>query len=867
MSSVSSISPSSLFSILRSSLLIALTVAYLLGQICAAWGWVVFSPLWLGGFALLAVTAWFCGGRGLAAFVACLLLTFSLANAVLQRVIAPHLPPVHLRHLALPQQVTIEGWLFREPERFPHRGRLYLEALRVWQDGALRPATGKILVTVHSLSGPWQYGDVLPLCCAPWMPQPMRRLSGPWQYGDVLRLPLHLRVPRNFHTPGSFDHEGYLARQGIYLSAFLWDDTAIEYKGTRGGRVRSWIEQARRTIGAFFDAHLDSQTAAVLRALIVGDEGRLGKNLLQAFSRAGVVHVLSISGLHISLVAAAAYGVWWWLLGRSRYLLLACTMPKLAALLTIPPVLLYAGLAGGSVATWRSVVMVLVYLVAIVLDRQEEVYRSLALAALLISLLWPGAVLDISFQLSFLSVLSILLGMECFSAWWARLSERRLLRLRPRREWLLRWGATYVAVSMCALLGTAPATAAHFNQVALAGLFANLLVVPLLGSAAVILGLVAAGLVFLHTGLATLVLFCAGLVTRVGTWLVEWIGAWPYAAPHVVTPTLLELGLLYSLLACLFLHSAIRIPPSAIRYVLPLLLVALLVDSAVWTWQRYFHHDLRITFLDVGQGDAAVVELPGSQVMVIDGGGFASEDFDAGEVILAPFLWSRKIGRVDILVMSHPQLDHYGGLAFLAEHFSAREFWFNGEHTPGGRFARLSVALSRAGVTARVLCRETPEMLLSGVRVQVLHPPCQHAGFDTNNASLVLRLSHGAIDVLFTGDVEAVGEQTLLSANGALASEILKVPHHGSRTSSTRALVAAVSPQVAVASLGYHNHFHFPAPEVVRRYEEKRSRVLRTDQAGAITVVSDGQGYRVQTTLPYVATPNGGALLATPPQD
>src|SRR5438094_988509 len=148
MSSVSAISPSSLFSSLRSSLLIALTVAYLLGQVCAAWGWVIFSPLWLGGVALLAVTAWFCGGRGLAAFVACLLLTFSLANAVLQRVIAPHLPPVHLRHLALPQQVTIEGWLFREPERFPHRGRLYLEALRVWQDGALRPATGKILVTV-----------------------------------------------------------------------------------------------------------------------------------------------------------------------------------------------------------------------------------------------------------------------------------------------------------------------------------------------------------------------------------------------------------------------------------------------------------------------------------------------------------------------------------------------------------------------------------------------------------------------------------------------------------------------------------------------------------------------------------------------
>ncbi|MGH7962299.1 MAG: ComEC/Rec2 family competence protein, partial [Candidatus Binatia bacterium] len=293
----------------RHSFLIVLTIIYLLGQVCAAWGWFVFSPLWLSGLVLLTVVAWFCGGRKLAALVGCLLFAFSLANVALQRVIVARFPPEHLRHLALPQQVTLEGWLFREPERFPHRGRLYLEALRVWQEGTPRPATGKILVTVRSL-------------------------SGPWQYGDMLRLPLRLRAPRNFHTPGSFDYEGYLARQGIYLSAFLWDDAAIERTGAYGSQVRGWIEQARRTIGAFFDAQLDKQTAAVLRALIIGDQGRLSKDLREAFSRAGVAHVLSISGLHIALVAAVAYGAWWWLLGRSRYLLLAFTMPKLAALLT-----------------------------------------------------------------------------------------------------------------------------------------------------------------------------------------------------------------------------------------------------------------------------------------------------------------------------------------------------------------------------------------------------------------------------------------------------------------------------------------------------------------------------------------------------
>ncbi|HKA53865.1 MAG TPA: DNA internalization-related competence protein ComEC/Rec2 [Candidatus Binatia bacterium] len=810
---------------------IALTVTYLVGQVCAAWGWFV-SPLWLGGFALFSTALWCCGGRRLAGLVGGLLLVFSLANFALRSVLLPSFPPGHLRQLRLPQEVTLEGWLFREPERFPRHGRLYVEAQRVWQGGVPHPASGKILVTV-------------------------RTLAGPWRYGDVLQLSLRLRAPRNFHTPGSFDYEGYLARQGIYLSAFLWDDSAVRRTGEHGDRMRAWIEQARRTIGGFFDAQLDKQTAAVLRALIIGDEGQVDKDLRQAFSRTGVAHVLSISGLHIGLVATAAYGLWWWLLGRSCYLLLTWTMPKLAAVLSVPPVLLYASLAGGNVATWRSVVMVLVYLLAVLLDRQQEVYRSLALAALLISLIWPGAVLDISFQLSFLSVLSILLGMERFTRWWAEWSERRLLNLSPRRERVWRWGATYIAVAGFALLGTAPATAAHFNQITLAGVFANLLIVPLLGSLAVISGLAAAGLLFLHAGLATLVLFCAGLVTRAGTWLVTWLGAWPYAALTVVTPTLLELVLVYGLFACLLFQSAFRNPlrpgPStghALRYLLPALILALFLDGTFWAWHRYFHHDLRVTFLDVGQGDATVVELPGSQVMVIDGGGFASEDFDVGEAVLAPFLWSRKIGRVDMLVMSHPQLDHYGGLMFLAERFAPREFWFNGERAQGERFQRLLSALDRAGVTVRALCRETPEMRLAQVRVHILHPPCRPAGFDTNNASLVLRLSYGVIDLLFTGDIETNGERALLSADGTLSSEILKVPHHGSRTSSSKAFVEAATPQVAVASLGYHNRFAFPASEVVLRYAEQGARFLRTDEVGAITVVTDGRSYWVETALP-----------------
>jgi len=718
--------------------------------------------------------------------------------------------------------VTIEGWLFREPEQFPRRGRLYVEAQNLWKDGICSPATGKILLTVRSL-------------------------TNAWQYGDVIRVTFMLRTPHNFHTPGSFDYAGYLARHDLYLTAFLWDDRGIERIGSWGNPLQHRIEQLRRDLGAFFSAHLEAPVATVLRALILGDEGLIDQEIRQAFAYAGVTHVLSISGLHIALVAATAYGGWWWILARSRALLLKFTMPKVASMLALPPVFFYAVLAGGNVATWRSVIMVCVYLFARVCDRQGDLYRSLALAALIISCVWPGAVFDISFQLSFISVLSIVLGTELLTAQWDKWKTHPFFAVSEMRFRLFCWGVTYGAVSVFALIGTAPLTAFHFNQISFAGLIANLFVIPLLGSAAVILGLLTVVGFLFDTRIATLFLWLAGLVVRTGNSIVAWFATLPYASVDVVTPSVLELLLVYAVLLCLCCRS--RWSPQAYRFILSLSLLGLLVDGTLWSLHRYLHHTLRTSFLDIGQGDAAVVELPDGQVMVIDGGGFASEDFDTGEAILAPFLRSQKIGRVDILVMSHPQLDHYGGLLYLAEHFSPRELWFNGEQSQGARFVKLMEVASRKGIILRTLCRESLPLLQARVSFQILHPPCTNNGLDTNNASLVLRLSYGATSLLFTGDIEAEGESVLLSSGKTLPSEILKVPHHGSRTSSSLEFIEAIAPTVAIASLGTNNRFHFPAEEIVQRYQRHGSHWLRTDQAGTVTVISDGQSYSLSTVL------------------
>ena len=817
--------------VLQQSVLIHLALLYLVGQASIAWGLQAASPVWLGGLLAFSAASWVMGGLRLAVLVSLLSVSFLTGNLSLQRVYAPDFPPPHLRHLSLPQKVILEGWLFQEPERGPTRGRLYLEAQRVWQDGQSRPATGKVLVTVRHFQD----------------------RKDPWQYGDVMKLPLKLRIPRNFQTPGSFDYAGYLARRDIYLSAFVWDAKKIkkvELADREGTWLRHRIEHVRRTVGGFFDGQLSAKSAAILRALIIGDKSRLDPELRDSFTRVGVAHVLAISGLHIGLVATLAYGAWWWLLARSQYVLLMWSVPKLAALFTLPVVLLYAGLAGGSVSTLRAVIMVAVFLTALLLDQKEEVFRSLALAALSVSLIWPGAVFDVSFQLSFVAVLAIFLGLHRFRAWWDNRDETRAVHLSPWRRRLRRWAILYGLVSLSATVGTLPLVATYFHTVPLVGFAANLLVVPFLGSAAVVLGLVATALVFIHTGAATLVVWCAGAVVSLGVWVVEAIAVLPFAAVHFVTPTLFELILFYTLCVSLLFFSYFQ-PPWLRRVFFSCLFSLVLCDGLYWITQRYFHTDLRVSFLDVGQGDAAVVEFPGSHVMVIDAGGFLSRTFDSGRAIVAPFLWQKKIGQVDTLVLSHPNLDHYGGLEFLAEHFGVTSFWFNADkRSKSQRFKRLMTTLERNGVEIRPLCSGSQDQEINSVRIQILHPPCSQTGLDTNDASLVLRLSHGEVDILFSGDVETAGERILLSTSAQLASEILKVPHHGSRSSSTLPFLEAVSPQVAIASLGHHNRFRFPVPEVVDRYERQGVALLRTDQAGTITVLSDGKSYRVETFLP-----------------
>ncbi|MGH7932737.1 MAG: ComEC/Rec2 family competence protein, partial [Candidatus Binataceae bacterium] len=292
--------------------------------------------------------------------------------------------------------------------------------------------------------------------------------------------------------------------------------------------------------------------------------------------------------------------------------------------------------------------------------------------------------------------------------------------------------------------------------------------------------------------------------------------------------------------------------------ILVLLFAVLIGDAGWWSYQRYFDPDLRVTFLSVGEGDAAVVRFPGSRVMLVDGGGAFFGTFDPGEQIVAAYLWSKKIMHVDYIALSHPDRDHFGGLIFIARNFSPSQFWDSGVSSTDTSYGELLDAIKQAGARTRTVDADTPPLVIGGVMLRFLGPPSGEVEARHNNSSMVLRLTYDGASFLFTGDIEGKGERQLIAGGADLHAAVLKVPHHGSATSSTAEFVAAVDPQAAVISLGYHNQFHFPAAGVVDRYHAADAQVLRTDDVGAVMADDAASGLRLWTF-------RGGAVALPPP--
>jgi len=674
--------------------------------------------------------------------------------------------------------------------------------------------------------------------------------------GDRLHVTAELRRPYGLHNVGLFDAGRYAHRQGIDAAASVRTDQLTrleEGDGLLDRGVLRPVESWRERIDAAMAGSLPPPSAALLSALILGETGRITPDMRDTFTAAGVAHLLSISGSHLALLAGVIFllirGLCRllperWLLRLTIWL----TPTQLATLATVPAVVWYTALSGGQTATIRSLLMLLLYCGAVLLSRPHDLLSALAIAAFAVLIVDPLALGTISFQLSYGAVL----GMALALAWW---SERQADTRRDAadddqpapsarwRSWLQR-GQLYLLLTAAATAATAPLVLYHFRQFSWVGLVSNL-VVPAIGVVVIPLGLLSAGMTLLFS-LSTFPLASLNdwAVTVLRT-AVGWFARWPGAVVHLAAPSLLTVATLYIGMAALVWGRRFRwlggLGVAVCAFWVVVALAGLMRPGG----------QLRVSFLDVGQGDGAVVAFPTGQAMVIDGGPQYG-GYDTGRAVVAPYLWDHGIRRIDYLVASHPQADHIGGQISLMRLFPVGELWQNGVRRTGS-VADGWRAAAEADSARMMTIRAVDEPVYIGpVQINLLHPSDSFVsdddnpnGHGLNDSAIVMRIGLGECHFLFTGDIERPAEAELVRSQAdRLEATVLKVPHHGSRTSSTPEFLEAVRPDQAVISVGAYNPYHHPSLPVLEAYEARDIELLRTDQEGEVVYLTDGTTLR-----------------------
>jgi competence protein ComEC len=807
------------------------------------------SASWVIGSSAIALSVGFLLARR--EHLASVTMLISVAAVATVRSAVPALPPHHLATVSLPSTVRLEGRLAAEPRaRGPDFTQIVLEADAVITDDTRRIVTGRIQIALNGPLPPLAEGQ---------------RIAGEFR----------LHQPRSFRNPGAFDYSAYLARHDIYLLG-----------SGHAERVRvlepyspSWRVTAKRWAVDTIRAALPPVSAALLAGILLGERDELPPEIQDTFRRAGVYHVLAVSGFNVALLAAAVFAA----LALFRVPLAA------AAVVAIVVVVGFAAVVGKEPSVLRAVVMAVLTLVALVLSRHSSLLNSLALAALLILALRPGELLEPGFQLSFGATLGIVLFVE---------PVRGALTARGCPRWL----AEVIGVSASAQAAVAPIMLTHFNQVSTIGVLSNLAVVPL-AAIATLAGLLALLAAAVHGALGqplfdgvwvTLLALraCAHGAARV-----------PGAMLHLSSPPLTASLAFYAGLGLLLWMAGRRqerfriLPPPGSEPVseparggvggtiIPVgaLAIALFTTAAaivLWPLLRPADGRLRLSVLDVGQGDAIVIELPDGRVVLVDTGPGGARRLDTGERIVAPFLWNRGVRRLAAVIVTHDDADHAGGLPSILRLFRVDELWTSAEVLPGRRwFGNVPVTVlapvrpvagpggsqpaARAALPGQSKASQPPgqarpdphraqnsERTRSasgrGLTPEKARTDRTRAA-DRNNRSIVIRIDHGLLSFLLAADIETEAESFLRAAQAPLRTTVLKVAHHGGRRSTGAAFLAESRPTFAVISVGSRNRFGHPAPETLARLREVGARIYRTDEHGAVMLESDGQDLVVST--------------------
>lgn len=760
--------------------------------------------------ALFTLTAWKTSKHS----VFPLLLFLIFLGGILKITLDKHPPELRALDavLALPQPVLIDGVVVDPPKTQGDRIRLVVDVHQVRGGGRSIALSTSVLTSLESKGAGTGVIDSL-------------------TYGRKIQFVGMVTYPGAARNPGEFDLRHYLQLHGIYARAFIEDVGTLVVGEETGNRLfREVVYPLRGAISQHLDLFVGGEEAKFLKGLTIGDRSEISSEVKDAFVNAGVMHILAVSGLHVGLITIMFVVVLSMLrLPETVRIVLVCAL-----------LIIYIFLTGSSPSVVRAVIMAVVVFGAKLFDRKVDVLNSLAVAALVI-LFWDARQLSLpGFQLSFAAVLSIVLLYPVFYSWFQKLSGR--LRDQQFVDGIIR----LFCLSLAAGLGTLPFTALYFGKIPVVGFLANIPVVPLSG---VVLAAAMTAVVFSFMWDAAAILY--GLAAKVLTFglleSVAFFGNLPFSYVDAY----------FSTWEIILFYAGITVVVTIGRWSVKRLIIVLLVFFNCLLYASLFGFIgtpavLRTTFLDVGQGDAVFVEFPNGKNMLIDAGPRGLHT-DAGRRVVVPFLKNKNIDYIDAVVVSHPHNDHGGGVPSLLREIRVGRVLDAGSKTQSSLLREYHHLVDSLNVPYRRIIAGDTIDCGRDVRLYVVHPsgrfiPHDTSGRNINNESVVMKLAYGNTSMLFAGDAEEEAEEIVVRRyNGFLRSDVLKVGHHGSGTSSTERFLAATSPAVAVISVGRNNKFRHPSQIVLGRLREKNVRVYRTDEQNAVILMSDGLEWKEES--------------------
>jgi competence protein ComEC len=633
-----------------------------------------------------------------------------------------------------------------------------------------------------------------------------------------------IEKPQGRRNPKGFDYRAYLARRDIYYTIAIQSRNMIFIEPGQFSWPKSWINYTSSYLAKVFDTYVGGRGSKLLKAMIIGERWVLPSEIVEEFAITGIAHILAISGLHIGFVVLMLL----WLFDGLRL------SPRAIFLLQSIALVLYSLIVGGNASVVRATIMTLILLGGRVVGRKPDPLNSLSLAAFVILIFKPLDILEVGFQLSFAAVAGIIMYNKHINAGLSKLFK---INLNP------------LAIILSAQLGTWPLIAYYFNIFSLMGYIANLILVPMAG-VIVMLGLILTVFAAIIPLLAKVLGWWLWMICNLLIDVNQWLSSFSWASFRVISPGILFM-VIYYLILLILSHER----PNWIKKPYQLsgtLIIILLMSIAL---NPILNNDFKVIFVDVGQGDCIYIKTPDEKHILIDGGGNPSgmDGFDVGAEIVVPFLLKNGISKLDLVAMSHCHDDHIGGLITVIEDLKVREFMEFPPREPSDKYRTLKELVDKKDITYIQAVGGQTYRIGKEVYIDIIYPTEDSEVLDRlyeqneNNLSLVMRIRYQDTDILLTGDIEK-GVESYLSEVWEQDVAILKVAHHGSKTSTTAKWLNNIRPCIAIIQSG-KNSFGHPDPSVLNRLKECETKVFRNDISGAITCTYNKGEWRIISTI------------------